>query len=267
MLSNRGLRRCVPVLTSAAMMAVVLAAPATRAPASSRGLAVQRKKEIAMELVSSAENSSLNWRGQYGYIQDIGDGRGYTAGIIGFCSGTGDMLVVVRMFTRLRPHNSLVRFLPALRRVNGTPSHRGLGPKFVAAWKRAASNPALRSAQRTVRDLEYFNPAVALAESDGLRALGQFAYYDATVVHGFDGLRAIRARAITHAEPPSSGGDEVTYLSAFLDERDVEMKKEAAHGDLSRIESEQRKFLADGNLDLNPPLRWSTYGDRYAILH
>lgn len=54
---------------------------------------------------------------------------------------------------------------------------------------------------------------MALAKSDGLRALGQFAYYDAAVVHGLDGLQAIRARAITHARPPSNGGDEVTYLS------------------------------------------------------
>lgn len=266
MLRTRELRPRVLAVTCAAVMAIVLTAPATPAAGSSRDLAVQQKKEIAMELVSSAENSSLNWRAQYGYIQDIHDGRGYTAGIIGFCSGTGDMLMVVWMYTRLRAHNPLVRFLAALRRVNGTPSHRGLGPKFVAAWKRAAHDPALQDAQRTERDLQYFNPAVALAKSDGLRALGQFAYYDATVVHGFDGLQAIRARAITHAQPPSSGGDEVTYLNAFLDERDVEMKKEAAHSDLSRIESEQRKFLAEGNLDLNPPLRWSTYGDHYAIL-
>ena len=256
----------MPVVASEAVMAIVLAAPATPAAVSSSDLAVPHNREIAMELVSSAENSSLNWRAQYGYIEDIHDGRGYTAGIIGFCSGTGDMLVVVRMYTRQRPHNPLVRFLAALWRVNGTPSHHGLGAKFVAAWKRAADDPALRYAQRTERDLEYFNPAVALAEADGLRALGQFAYYDATVVHGFDGLQAIRARAITHAQPPSSGGDEVTYLNAFLDQRDVEMKKEAAHSDLSRIESEQRKFLAKGNLDLTPPLRWSTYGDQYAIL-
>lgn len=96
------------------------------AAVSSGDLAVQGKKEIAMELVSSAENSSLNWRAQYGYIEDIHDGRGYTAGIIGFCSGTGDMLAVVRVYTRRRPHNPLVRFLAALQRVNSTPSHRGL---------------------------------------------------------------------------------------------------------------------------------------------
>ena len=36
-----------------------------------------------MQLVSSAENSTLNWRAQYRYIGDIHDGRGYTGGIIG----------------------------------------------------------------------------------------------------------------------------------------------------------------------------------------
>jgi hypothetical protein len=51
------------------------------------GLAAPREKEIAMELVSSAENSRLDWRGAFGYIEDIGDGRGYTVGLIGFCSG------------------------------------------------------------------------------------------------------------------------------------------------------------------------------------
>ena len=218
-----------------------------------------------MELVSSAENSTLDWRAQYGYIEDIHDGRGYTGGIIGFCSGTGDMLEVVRNYTRARPSNPLARFVPALRRVNGSPSHRGLGAAFVRAWKRAARDPVFQRAQRNERDRNYFDPAVRLAKSDGLRALGQFAYYDAAVVHGVDGLRGVRARALRRARPPARGSDEVAYLNAFLDQRDVEMRKEAAHSDLSRVETEQRVFLRQGNLDLVPPLRWSTYGDHYVI--
>lgn len=72
------------------------------------------KQEIAMQIVSSAENSTLNWKGQYSYIEDIKDGRGYTAGIIGFCSGTGDMLRVVRDYTARKPDNVLARYLPSL---------------------------------------------------------------------------------------------------------------------------------------------------------
>lgn len=83
-------------------------------------LADPAKKEIAMQLVSSAENSSLNWRAQYGYIEDINDGRGYTGGIIGFTSATGDMLQVVSLYGMMAPKAGLLKFLPALRKVNGT---------------------------------------------------------------------------------------------------------------------------------------------------
>ncbi len=219
-----------------------------------------------MELVSSAENSSLNWRAQYRYIQDIHDGRGYTAGIIGFCSGTGDMLEVVRAYTHARPRNELKRFIPALRRAGGSASHKGLGKRFVAAWRRAAKRPAMRRAQDAERDRVYFKPAVALAKRDGLQSLGQFAYYDAAVVHGYEGLRGVRDRALARATAPAAGGDETAYLDAFLDERVAEMHKEAAHDDVSRIETAQRRFLREGNLDLHAPLRWAVYGDQYAIL-
>lgn len=48
---------------------------------------VLRKEVFA--LVSSAENSTTDYTRQDAYIEDIGDGRGYTAGIIGFTTGTG----------------------------------------------------------------------------------------------------------------------------------------------------------------------------------
>jgi chitosanase len=252
------------VRTGLLALALLLVAAAPAAGAS--GLASPQKKEYAMKLVSSAENSSLNWRAQYRYIQDIHDGRGYTAGIIGFCSGTGDMLEVVRAFSHAKPHNALRRFIPALRHVNGSASHKGLGKRFVAAWRRASKTRAMRRAQDGERDRVYFCPAVKLATADGLRALGQFAYYDAAVVHGFEGMRGVRERALARAATPAAGGDETAYLGAFLDERVVEMHKEAAHDDVSRIETAQRRFLREDNLDLNAPLRWSVYGDDYSIL-
>ena len=43
------------------------------------------------------------------------------------------------------------------------------------------------------------------------------------------------------------------------------MHKEAAHDDVSRIETAQRRFLREGNLDLDAPLRWAVYGDQYSI--
>jgi len=222
-----------------------------------------------MELVSSAENSSLDWRAQYTYIEDIGDGRGYTAGIIGFCSGTGDMLELVTDYTSREPGNPLASYLPALKKVNGTASHTGLGTAYVAAWHKAASDAVFQQAQDAERDTVYFNPAVNQAKADGVRALGQFIYYDAIVMHGpgDDGTSfgGIRKAALKKAKPPSQGGDETTWLNAFLDARVAAMKTEEAHSDTSRVDTEQRVFLKAGNFDLNTPLSWKTYGDPYSI--
>ncbi len=236
------------------------------------GLDDPAKKEIAMELVSSAENSSLDWKAQYTYIEDISDGRGYTAGTIGFCSGTGDLLAVVERYTKARPGNSLARFLPALRAVKGTDSHKGLGQPFTDAWKRAAaSDPALRAAQDAERDRSYFTPAVGQAERDGLGALGQFIYYDAYVMHGSGaskgsvGFRALRDKALRAADAPAEGGDETAFLNAFLDARVEAIRNEPSHGDTSRVETAQRVFVREGKLGLEPPLRWKVYGDSFRI--
>ncbi|WP_432994165.1 chitosanase [Dactylosporangium sp. CA-233914] len=227
------------------------------------------KKDVAMRLVSSAENSSLDWKAQYQYIEDIGDGRGYTAGIIGFCSGTGDMLELVERYTQRAPGNALAKYLPALRNVNGSASHTGLDPTFTNDWRTAATDPAFQQTQNDERDRVYFNPAVNQAKTDGLRALGQFIYYDAIVMHGpgtdpasFGG---IRNAAMTKAKTPAQGGDETTYLNAFLDARVAAMKTEEAHSDTSRVDTAQRVFLRAGNLDLNTPLSWKVYGDPYTI--
>lgn len=232
------------------------------------------KKGIAMQLVSAAENSSLNWKAQYGYIEYNVEGnqkenRGYTAGIIGFTSRTHDMLEVVEHYRKIAPHNGLVRYLPALKKVDGSASPDGLGKAFEGAWKAAAKEPKFREAQDHERDRVYFTPAVDQAIADGLRELGQFAYYDAIVMHG-DGddatsFGSIRQAAIKKARLPSQGGDETAYLSAFLDARKVAMKAEEGHQDTTRVDRMQRKFLRDGNLTLTPPLVFKVYGTPFTI--
>ncbi|KUL35359.1 chitosanase [Streptomyces sp. NRRL F-4489] len=262
----------VPV-TAMAATATTPAAPRTAphagAATAAIGLDDPAKKEIAMQLVSSAENSSLDWKAQYGYIQDIGDGRGYTGGIIGFTSGTHDMLELVELYTKRKPDNVLAKYLPALRKVDGSDSHAGLDPDYPKDWRKAAKDQVFRTAQDDERDRGYFNPAVKQGKADGLGVLGQFIYYDAFVMHG-DGsdptsFSGIRKRALAKAQPPARGGDEKTYLNAFLDARVWAMKQEEAHSDTSRVDTEQRVFLKKGNLDLRPPLDWKVYGDSYHI--
>lgn len=231
------------------------------------GLAAPAMKNLAQELVASAENSTLDWRSAYGYIQDIGDGQGYTAGIIGFCTGTHDLLVLVETYTAAHPDNGLARYLPALRKVDGTDSHQGLDPGFPAAWRAEAKVPAFRTAQDAERDRIYFDPAVSTARRDGLGPLGQFIYYDAMVFHGpgTDGFYGIRKRAMQRVAPPAQGGDEKAYLSAFLDVRRATMRAKHPGIDTSRVDTAQRKFLEEGNLSLRTPLVWKVYGETYKV--
>lgn len=270
----------IGALIGAALLAAPVAAHATAAPAvapaaaapaaaAATGLDDPAKKDIAMQIVSSAENSSLDWKAQYKYIEDIRDGRGYTAGIIGFCSGTGDMLDLVEYYTQVKPGNVLAKYLPALRKVNGGDSHAGLDPNFTKDWAKAATDAEFKKAQDHERDRVYFNPAVGQGKSDGVGTLGQFMYYDAIVMHGDGGdstsFRNIRKRALTKAKPPAQGGNETTWLNAFLDARVWAMKQEEAHSDTSRVDTAQRVFLKKGNLNLNTPLDWKVYGDSFHI--
>ncbi|MCX5245290.1 chitosanase [Streptomyces sp. NBC_00201] len=233
------------------------------------GLSAPAKKELAQELVASAENSTLDWRSAYGYVEDIGDGQGYTAGTVGFCTGTHDLLTLVERYTSAHPGNGLARYLPALHKVDGTDSHKGLDPGFTAAWKAEAELPAFRKAQDEERDRVYFDPAVRLAKLDGLGTLGQFIYYDAMVFHGpgtgSTSFYGLRERAMREADTPSRGGSEKNYLDILLDIRVKAMRTKRPDIDTSRVDTAQRRFLYDGNLDLKTPLTWQVYGETYKV--
>ena len=179
-----------------------------------------------MRLVSSAENSSLDWRAQYRYIEDIHDGRGYTAGIIGFCSGTGDMLEVVQAYTRARRRNPLARFIPALQarqrqrlaRRAGQAVRRAPGARREAPRVPPRAEP--RARPRLLQPLRRAREARRAAVTRPVRLL----------------RRRRRARLRRRCAACASGrspaprprpraGTRRAYLEAFLDERVVEMQQ------------------------------------------
>jgi len=219
-------------------------------------------------LVSSAENSSLDYQKQYRYVEDIHDGRGYTAGIIGFTSATGDLLKVVNRYQQLAPRNRLKKYLPALRKVNGSASHRGLGSTFVRDWHQAAKDQRLVRAQNDVVEQMYLRPAVKAAQKDGLAPLGQYIYYDALVVHGPGNGAAsfggIRRAAKLRVKTPAQGGSVKNYLRTFLVVRAKVMRQETAHQDLSRLNTQWQFVVAD-NERLRLPLTWKMYGQTFTL--
>ncbi|KAJ2109503.1 hypothetical protein IW146_006331, partial [Coemansia sp. RSA 922] len=56
-------------------------------------------KSLALQVTNVYENGDTAFH--YEYCEDLKDGRGFTAGIAGFCSGTGDALEVVKLYHKL----------------------------------------------------------------------------------------------------------------------------------------------------------------------
>src|ERR1044071_2285345 len=70
--------------------------------------------EMCFRIVSTAENSTTDWTTAYDYIEDIGDQRGYTGGLIGFTSATQDMEDLVQRYVALVPGSPLASYLSGL---------------------------------------------------------------------------------------------------------------------------------------------------------
>ncbi|WP_219721950.1 chitosanase [Microbacterium aurantiacum] len=266
-------RRPLLALLAAAIaipLAGVVASTAQAAPITLRD---PIKREVAMAVMISAENSDIEWWTKYGYIEPINDHRGYTAGIVGFTSGTGDMLELVKYYTSKVPGNNLAKWIDELEDVNGTDDIGPLGSAYVADWEAEAQQPRWQQAQRDMVNRMYFDVSVDQAIADGLGPLGQFIYFDAYVMHGDGGdtgFDAMRTRTRAKAKTPASGGTEAAYLKAFLDERRTTMKNapedvDGAWEDTSRIDTAQRVFLNNGNFNLNTPLTWAVYGESFSL--
>ncbi|QXE01475.1 chitosanase [Terribacillus sp. DMT04] len=226
-------------------------------------------RKIVYAFVSSAENSSIDYQNQYAYIEDIQDGRGYTTGIIGFTSGTGDLLEVIKEYQTLKPDNNILEsYIEPLEAVNGTDSHEGLGESFEKDWRQVGQTADMIQAQDNIVDTMYLNPAVTYAEKDHLSLLGQYIYYDALVVHGpgedLESFNGIRKKALQNSNAPSEAGNEAEYLKAFLKARTKIMLQEEAHEDLSRIHF-QEQLIDEGNYELELPVRWEMYGDAFRL--
>jgi chitosanase len=228
------------------------------------------RKARAAQLTSTFENATLEL--QYNYAENIGDGRGITAGRAGFTSATGDLLLLVRRYTEMTPDNPLASYIPALEAVEGTDSEAGLDG-FADAWAAAAADPDQRRLQDDLVDELYFTPAMTLADEAGIATpLGQAIMWDTMIQHGAGGENGTRVIIEeTHDNVGALDGDEAGWLDAFLDARLHHLghayentTEDADASSQSRIDA-LRSLLADGNLALQAPLTWEVYGSTYTL--
>ena len=139
------------------------------------------------EVVSVYENATTVQA--YDYIEDIHDGRGYTAGKIGFTSATFDMAVVIRKYLEYRPEKISdwddVLKLIDVRSQEHDGSVLGL-EKLPSLWKKSAEDIFFKKAQDEIAFEMYMKPA-----QDALKLCGYnsnkalLIFYDTIVQHGY----------------------------------------------------------------------------------
>ncbi len=210
--------------------------------------------EVILSLVSIAENGSTEWWKNYNYCEDIGDGRGVTVSLVGFCSGTHDLLWVFRSLAELNSKHPLLKYIPALERSNKTSSTLGLehlGTDLCRfgddAWRQAVWKGIL---------YHYWDPAMKFAATMGCtRAITKGFLYDIALNHGAGEMERIARRV--RSLSPRAGGDEVSWLKDLIDVRRIVITKEdrtTNNGQPDRCDL-WNGVLANGNLDLKRPLR------------
>ena len=131
-------------------------------------------------LEAMGENDTTDFQSQYSYVQNIKDGRGYTIGTVGFCTGTGDFIVVARCLNDLEPTNALAKYWPGLVAINdafyamnmnnGDTSPVDKIGNFVADVTAAGGKDAVyRGCQDTMADADYMDTALLHAQERGLK--------------------------------------------------------------------------------------------------
>jgi chitosanase len=234
------------------------------------------QRRVADQLVAIFENGTTEPR--YDYVEDLGDGRGYTCGKIGFTTSSTEVRDVVEAYAARRPVNPLAPYLPRLRELAATGDGAVAGLSgFPGAWAGAASDPSFRQVQDAVADRFTYEPAVAIARRVGVRtALGVAILFDTAVQHGVaedpDGLPSLVSRASAAAGgDPAGGVAEPVWLNAFLDLR-AETLRRPSNAATQRVWAESvdrvealRRLLTDDREDLQPPLTVTVFGARHEL--
>jgi chitosanase len=228
----------------------------------------------AQMLTSFWENDTTVF--QYGFARNNNDGYGYTAGRIGFTTGTGDAYYVVKCFDAAfkGSGNLLGKYESALKKLNDQQQSTGkiqgdtstldaLGnfPKdWTATFTNASTKGAFVSCQDQSVDSAYWSPTLPFMQKWGLTsALARASVYDTFVVHGDANANNLAKQANDEtgntaqkpATAPLSRAAESAWLQAFHAHRMVLLNGSAAwRGAIARgANYEQQR--RDGNFDFS----------------
>lgn len=214
----------------------------------------------AMALTSIFENANTTL--QYGYCENIRDGRGYTFGFCGFTTATDDASAVVEQYMSLKPvDNLLAQYLPTLENLAKTGSSNiGDLTGFCDVVESLGDDPDFRAAQDAIQRKWYYEPAMTWAKGAGLSwGLSKGQVYDAMINHGegaddpFSIDTIFKNTLANVGGDPGTGIDEGVWLDGFLDARQKILVHDGG-SDAARRVIFYRNLLDDGDIQLDGPI-------------
>lgn len=235
----------------------------------------ERQLDTILQLISLPENGTPKWYKQYGYIEFLGDGRGFTATIFGACSGTGDLYMIVDELSRLPGLSpackKLVGYKDALKRKQGDDIKGIEGMKGII--KELGDDPAWQEAVWKVYIKLYWKFALDFAAKRGAAAKRPGPKLTSVVAKGFMVDTAINHGADMSSFAPilkrmaGDAKDEQGWLRAFADAREKMLKSGYDDLDTSRTGDRCRLWKA---LLVNPELKtpftaYEGYWGKYTI--
>jgi len=218
----------------------------------------QRQKIGMLVAMGENDNTDVN----YGYAENIHDDRGYTVGIVGFCTGTGDFIEVAQCYNTLKPGNVLAKYWghrdASGKAIDGlvyyedqflaTGVNQGdtskidslaAGSSFVADCATAGNDPEYRACQNTMADAFYMATALRYATAKGLQGALTIGFiYDTELNFGdgdessAPGTKTVIARADADygANMPTDftgkPWEESKWLGYLIKERTIVMSKD-----------------------------------------
>jgi chitosanase len=198
----------------------------------------QKQKSEWMTSIGETGGVKIAYADSY----NLHDNRGYTNGRAGFCTGTGDAIIVVECYNLASPNNPFVPMMPAFVTINDAfaesggkvpqASTTGLD-NWVSAWKSSAADPVFRACQDYAQDAIYYGVGANHATLKGFTtALVKSSFYDAEIEQGeADPRFGVAAYLIPKADQMTGGlsnpptlEEEAKWEANFLQARYVIMK-------------------------------------------
>ncbi len=230
------------------------------------------QKAVAEAMTSIWENDTPKL--DYAYSENINDGRGYTSGRAGFCTGTGDAIQVIACYDQLRTTangNLMAKYMPALTTINNQYNSTGQDQgdtslldavgnwinDWGASYNTSATQADFKSCQDQISDLLYYTPAMQAATQYGLKtALTRAALYDMWINQGDDTLvkQTNSALGVSGMVGVGNAVTEDQWLQKF-----IELRRDLLAGDPTWATSVDRvagyeKARRRANWDLSQPV-------------